>query len=398
MRAWAIGWKDVRVTVRDRSALGILLVMPMVLILILGSALGGANSGISHVRIAVVNQDRGTVGKRITDAFFDNERITELFDAQHMRDAALARDLVSRGDLAGAVVVPDGFSKGLNSGRPVKLTVYTDPGYPVFSAVLRSIVDALSTQISAASVAARTTVRYMPANVVVSGQAGAMIGRAVRAATETSALEAVGVDERLAASRRDVTTLDYYASGMSVMFLLFGSMFGAFSMVRERSDWTLPRMLTSPASKLDVIGGKMLGVFVVGVLQWSALFGFALALGVHWADVAGPLWALALATVAAATGLAVLLSTVGTSVRAVSGVGPLVIQLSAVAGGSMIPVSQFPAWLQPVRFLTVNGWAIDGMLAVMRGGGFGQIWGSVVALLVMAGAFFAVGVWRLRWQ
>lgn len=397
MRAWYIGLKDVHVTLRDRSALGILLAMPMVLIAILGSALGGMGGSISHVGVAVVNLDKGTVGKRVTDPFFTQKRLTDIFDAQRLRDPGAAEEMVSRGDLAAALVVPADFSKKLNSGRPVQLTVYTDPGRAVSAAVFRSVVTAVSAQVSAASVAVRTTVHYISADAVLSGGVGPAVSRAVRAATATEALDAVAVDERVARSSRRVATLDYYAAGMSVMFLLFGSMFGAFSMVRERNEWTLPRMLTSPASKVEVVGGKMLGVFAVGVAQWSALFVFALVLGVKWADLALPLWALALATIVAATGLAVLLSTVGTSVRAVSGVGPVVIQLMAVAGGSMIAVSQFPAWLQPVHYLTVNGWAIDGMLAVMRGGSFVDILPNVAALLAMGAAFFALGVRRLRW-
>lgn len=400
MRALAIGWKDLRITVRDRGALGILLAMPMVLILILGSALSGGGGSLSQVKVAIVNQDAGTLGKRVTDGFFTDARLTEVFDAQHMRDPATARALVARGDLAGALVVPRDFTKSVNSGRPVKITVYADPGRAVSSAVFTNVAQAMSSQVSAASVAVRATVHYISPAVLAGGGAavGVAVQKAVRSATSTEALDAVTTDERNAARGREIPTLDYYAAGMSVMFLLFGSMYGAFSLVRERADWTLPRMMTSPASKLDILGGKMLGVFGVGVLQWAALFGFTRLLGVKWGADPLAVWLVALSTVAAATGLAVLLATAGKSVRAVSGVGPLVIQLMALAGGSMIPIAQFPQWLQPIHYATVNGWAIDAMLAVMRGEGVAQVLPNVAALLGLAAAFFGIGVARLRWE
>jgi ABC-2 type transport system permease protein len=260
-------------------------------------------------------------------------------------------------------------------------------------------VTALSTQISAASVAVRTTVHYIPPTGPLGGDpVGVVVQRAVASATETGALSAVTVVERDAKIGRTIPMLDYYAAGMSVMFLLFGSMYGAFSLVRERQDWTLPRMLTSPARKIDVVGGKMLGVFAVGTMQWACLFLFATVLGVKWGGSPVALWLVALSTVAAATGLAVLFSTVGTTVRAVSGIAPLVIQLMAVAGGSMIPVSAFPAWLAPIHYFTVNGWAIDGMLSVMRGGSLVSVLPNVAALLAIAAGLFAVGVMRLRWE
>ena len=59
LRAFHIALKDLLVWLRDPSALGILLGMPAVLIVILGSALGGLTSGGGSTRIAVgiVNLD-----------------------------------------------------------------------------------------------------------------------------------------------------------------------------------------------------------------------------------------------------------------------------------------------------------------------------------------------------
>ena len=62
-------------------------------------------------------------------------------------------------------------------------------------------------------------------------------------------------------------------------------MFGAFSLVRERDHWTLPRMLMTPGTKWEILGGKMFGVFVIGALQFAVLFGFTSALGVKWGDL-----------------------------------------------------------------------------------------------------------------
>jgi ABC-type multidrug transport system permease subunit len=70
----------------------------------------------------------------------------------------------------------------------------------------------------------------------------------------------------------------------------------------------------------------------------------------------------------------------------------------AAIGGSFIPVTQFPAWMQPLHYVSVNGWAIDGILAVMRGSGAVAVLPNVAALLGIAAVFFAVGSWRLRWE
>lgn len=398
MRWLAIGIKDLRVTTRDRGALGILLGMPMILIVILGSALGNLAANIEKIPVAIVNMDEGDAGARITDGFFDDAQLTRLFLARRDRDPIEARAAVERGDLAGALVVPADFTRRLNTGKPSVLTLYADPGRQITAVVFRGVAEAVSVRVSAASIAARTSAYYL-SGVRTRDPAflGAVIGKAVRSASETGALEAVKLEETTAARGTEVSTLSYYAGAMSVMFIMFGAMFGAFSLIRERDTWTLPRMLTTPATRIDIVGGKMLGVFIVGVAQFAVLFAFTSSIGVKWGD---PLAValVACTTVAASTGMSILIAAIAKTVRAVSGVAQIVIQLMAALGGSFFPVAQFPGWLQPLHYLTVNGWAIDGILAAMRGGSALSVLPNAAALLAMGTVFFLAGAWRLEWE
>jgi ABC-2 type transport system permease protein len=393
-----IGIKDLTVTVRDFAALGILLVMPAVLIMVLGTALGNLAANIEKTPLGIVNLDKGDVGARITDGFFTDAQLSKLFLATRYRSAADARVAVARGDLAGAIVVPDDFSRRLDTGKPSQLLLYTDPGREIAGTIIRSVSEAVSTRVSAASIAARTSAFYVTSMRVNDYSfVGRVIGEAVQSASETGALTAIGLNETTAAQGKEISNLSYYAVGMSAMFILFGSMFGAFSLVRERDDWTLPRMLMTPATRGDIVAGKMLGVFLVGLTQFAVLYVFTTTIGVTWGDPIAVLL-VAVPTVSAATGMAVLIAALGKTVRAVSGIAQVVIQFMAAIGGSFIPVAVFPAWLQPLHYASVNGWAIDGFLTAMRGGSALAVLPNAGALLLMAVAFGAFGAWRLRWE
>lgn len=399
MRWFHIGIKDLKVTIRDVAAIGVLLGMPIVLIFILGSALGNLSSSIGKIPVAIVNLDQGRVGAKVTDGFFTDSQLRKLFATTRMRSVSEARAAVSRGDLAGVLVVPAEFSRRLDTGRPGVLTVYTDPGRDISATVFRSVATALSTRVSAASIAARTTAFYVaPLASRNPGIVGSAIGQAVSSATATGALELVTMKETTAAQGREVRNLDYYAGSMSAMFILFGAMFGAFSLVRERSDWTLPRIMTTPTTRADIVGGKVFGVMAVGMAQWAVLYAFTAGVfGVRWGNPAA-VWLLALGTVWSAAGMSVFIAAVGRTVRSVSGIAQLFIQAMAALGGSFFPVSIFPVWLQPLHYLTVNGWAIDGFLASMRGAGVMGVLPNVGALVALGAVFFSFGVWRLRWE
>lgn len=398
MRWLHIGIKDLTITVRDAASLGILLVMPAVLIFVLGSALGNLAANIDKTPLGVVNLDKGDVGARVTDGFFTDAQLSKLFLASRYRSAADARSAVARGDLAGALVVPADFSRRLDTGRPSQLLLYTDPGRAVAGTIIRSVAEAVSTQVSAASIAARTTAFYVR-NIHVNDPsfAGRVIGKAVQSATETGALKAVELEETTATRGKEIDNLSYYAVGMSAMFILFGSMFGAFSLIRERDEWTLPRVLMTPATRADIIGGKMFGVFIVGLAQFAVLYAFTTVIGVSWGDPMA-VGLVAVPTVAAATGMSVLIAAVAKTVRAVSGIAQIIIQFMAAVGGSFLPVAAFPAWLQPLHYASVNGWAIDGFLEVMRGGSALAVLPHAGVLLAMGLAFGVFGTWRLRWE
>jgi hypothetical protein len=54
--------------------------------------------------------------------------------------------------------------------------------------------------------------------------------------------------------------------------------------------------------------------------------------------------------------------------------------------------------MQPMHYASVNGWAIDAILSVMRGGNAISVLPNVAALIAIAVALFAIGSWRLRWE
>ena len=51
------------------------------------------------------------------------------------------------------------------------------------------------------------------------------------------------------------------APGMALMFLMFTASNGGRSLLTERNQGTLPRLLVSPTTSAQVLGGKMFGIF-----------------------------------------------------------------------------------------------------------------------------------------
>ncbi|TLM91621.1 MAG: ABC transporter permease, partial [Actinobacteria bacterium] len=391
LRVWHIASKDVRVWVRDVAALGILLGMPIVLILILGSAFGGMESGDLRLKVALVNLDAGTtvpvpgapptssvgiprnIGEELTDVLIGDARLKKVFDVKQLADARVARDRVAQGDFAAAVVVPTDFTARIVAAKTTSIRVYEDPAQQTAAQIAESVVRSITARYSAVSVAVQTVLKTAEKDVspalLTPQLVGESQGVAIEYATASGALDSVRVKDTQTSPDIQLRALDFYGVSMTAMFLMFGAMFGAFAMVKERREQTLARILASPTNSISITAGKMLGIFILGMLQFLVLylatrFGF----GVRWGDDVAAIFAVAAAEVLSVTGLAVLIASLAKSERGAGALGPPVIQVQALIGGAFFTISVLPAWLQPIRFLSIIGWANEGWSRIQLGG------------------------------
>ncbi len=407
-RAIDIALKDLRVWLRDPAALGILIGMPALLIVILGAALGGIMSGSgAQIRVAIVNLDSRPFAvvkdqaAELEESLTSAKRIKALFTMERTRDLASVEDRVANGDLAAALVIPEGFSDALGQDT-VKLEVLVDPGSQVSAGIWESIVRSVAVRYSAVVVVVRTTMeatqRANSPALSQGGGAGAVVAYAIAEGSRDDVFDAVKVTDGVAGTTTEVGALDYYALSMTAMFLMFGAMFGAMSTIAERLQKTMERMLASPAPREAIVGGKMLGTFVLGAAQFVVLYVFTrYMLGVWWGTSPEATFLVALAEVAAVTGLATLITAFAKTQRAVGGIAPLFIQIQAAIGGAFFSIEILPDWIQWIKYLSLVGWAMEGWRKIqIEGAGVSEVLVPVLALLGFAVAFYGVGVARMR--
>jgi ABC-2 type transport system permease protein len=400
-----IARKEATVISRDRVALLIMLAMPLALIFILGSALGSIGEGDSlSIDVAIVNEDAGETGKLFVDGLTSSKELDALFNIDVRDDAAAVRADVEKGDLTAALIIPSDLSEKITAGEPVGLEVIQDPGSKIAGGIWVSVVKAGTANASAQIIAGKVLTEELAG---AAGAAAAGAGAGGAAAGPPGAppqlppmtFDAVAVREIEAQVDKRISMIAYYAAGMTGMFLLFGSMFGAFSFVQERREQTLARMLSTPASRLAIVGGKAIGVLMIGVGQFTVLFlGTRFLFGVDWgASVAATLM-VGLAEALAAAGLAMTLAALGKTERSIGGIAPAAIMLFAATGGSMVPTEQLPKFLLPVQVVSPVYWTVSGFLDVMRGATVADVLPNIAAILAIGAVLFAFGVWRLRFE
>src|SRR5207249_3130161 len=121
-------------------------------------------------------------------------------------------------------------------------------------------------------------------------------------------------------------------------FLFFTTQFGAISILRERREGTLSRLLASPVPKRAIVASKALYAYVLGVGSMSVLVvATTLLIGANWGKVV-PVAALVAAGVFAAMGVQSLGITLADNEEQASGFGALTAVVLGLLGGTLFPL------------------------------------------------------------
>ena len=150
-------------------------------------------------------------------------------------------------------------------------------------------------------------------------------------------------------------------AGTAIMMLLFSVASLGSSMLEEKEDGTLKRLLISPLRSSSILYGKMLFAYFIAIVQLIVMFLFAnLVFGLKLSTNIPALILMIAATAFAVSAFGIFLASVSKSRQQAQGLSTLVILIMSAIGGSMIPLFIMPAIMQKIAYFSVNYWGIQG--------------------------------------
>jgi ABC-2 type transport system permease protein len=398
-----IGWKDMTLVFRDRAALIMMLVAPFLLTLGLGFVTGRfsttSGSGVSGICVALVDQDGGQIARALVDLFQSTD-LSELVSPVKLDDPALARQKVDSDQCSAALIIPTGFSDSIlapaaEAPSPVQVTLYTNPTNPTSVGVVKTILEQFMSQVEVGRAAAKVTVTQLLTGGLAAPQDAARIGAQIGSRqAEASGLSTAITLKNSTASGATVKfdVLAYLAPGMALMFLMYTTSNGGRTLLAERAQGTLPRLLVSPTTSAQVLAGKVFGIYLSGVAQMLILIGgSSLIFGLAWGDPLAVV-ALVLAAVLGAAGWGLLIAAFSKTPGQAGGIGSAIMLTFGILGGSFASMANMPDWFQFIGKITPNAWGLDGFSTLAQGGALGDILLPVTALLIMGTLLFAISL------
>jgi ABC-type multidrug transport system permease subunit len=188
-------------------------------------------------------------------------------------------------------------------------------------------------------------------------------------------------------------------AGMTVMMLMFGLVACSTTLLREREQGTLRRLLVTQAPRAAIPLGKFLFTFAVGMLQLAVLFAYGeLVFAVGTFRDPATLLVLSVVWSLCATSFGMLIATWAGSQKQAEGLSTMLILVMAALGGCWFPIQMvdLPWYGEVATKSTLTYWAMTGFQ--------GMFWrqqpfthpGMLFAIGVQL-AFAVVAAWLSLW-
>lgn len=393
MGALAITQRIIRQFKHDKRTLALLFVAPIVAISLLGPLL----SAKSNFKVGVVNEDRPFVLSPPSKAAVDGRPGSASSPLTFARGAGGAKkappaikpikvsdvviraleadgslivttpreseipSLLKKGDLVAAIKFPASFSEGVLTGKAPKVSIDVDGSNP--------------------------------------SRAQSALARIQGAMAKQAQGSRISFDIKYAYGGNEFDALDYVAP----IFIAFFAFFFVFlltsvSFLRERGQGTIERLMSSPASRLEIILGYQLGFLIFATLQVAIIMLYTIfALKVHYTGNIGAVFLVEFLLTVVAVNMGIFFSSFAANELQVIQFIPIVITPQGLLSGIIVPIDEMPRifqWLSKVMPLTYANEALRSIM--LKGYSLSEVSFDIFFLIAFGSAMALLSAVTIR--
>ena len=355
--------KDLTEFMRIRARLVTMILLPIILIVLFGYMFPSTGS-ITHISIAVVNQDQSQAGLNIVSQFISSAQSSGLFNVISIGSLSSAQNQLVSGNVYAIIIFHQGLGQQLQSSGTATVQVIIDQANPSLDAAIQGeLTQIFSSLRLSATLASASSSQITP---IYQGLI-----------PQTS------------------NTIEFLAPGLIAMTTILAGLSGlAMTFSREKELGTLDGLLMTPISRLSIILGKGFAQVVRGLASGVLVFILAMILfGVH---IYGSILLMALVLtlgILAFTGMGII-ATSFVSDQESAQLIMMMIQFPMIfLSGALYPVIQLPSWLRIISDILPLTYVISAFRSVMLlNAPFSAISGDVYILLIFTVVVFAIAL------
>jgi ABC-2 type transport system permease protein len=406
--------KESRIILRDRQALILFFIMPVLFVLILSLALRdafGDRPGATF-DVLVADQDGGEVGEAVVSAFAASGHFRVERAGQPVPDLAELERAILEDRYKFVILIPPNASQQAQkrveelaanappemlSAAPVELQLLADPTLrldyrTMVRAALAGTLQGMEMKFFGRQLEQNLRAMGIPAELPHE-QNGTRIFAEVS-------------DQPLHSGDKHIipSSVQQNAPAWTLLAMFFLTVPLSVSFIKEREQGSLFRLQTMAVPGWVVLGGKTLPYFIINQIQMASI----LLVSVHILPLLGgdrldighsPLALVLLGAAAslAAIGFGIAVALFSRTAEQAASFSSAVTMIMAALGGILVPLAVMPPLMQQFAMISPLAWGLNGFLDVfVRGGGVVDVIPEALGLLAFSAACHALAIMRYR--
>ena len=372
--------KDLRLFFKDKRSMILTFLVPMTLITLFAFAFGGTGGneeGSKEYDLPVCDLDH-TEASALAVEDLDSGKTIHVVNTE----LKAGQEAVKKGKEDCLLIFHKGFADSLADGNPLPVELQYDQAKEMEVAMLQQSLMMMMMKIQYSNIGNPQMTMNKRFDKML-GNSDAQLKEIVHAQfdtlyrsiakgmeenTDTTTEEAgFGMDTgikmtKLVEEKEDNSLgLIHAVAGTAIMMLLFSVAGMGASLLDEKQEGTLKKLLYSPMHPNNILFGKMISANVISIMQLTVMFIYAkIAFGLDILSHLSSLILMIIVTAYACSSFGVLLASFAKSRQQVQGLSTLIVLIMSCIGGSMIPTFIMPVFMQKISVISVNYWGIQG--------------------------------------
>jgi ABC-2 type transport system permease protein len=422
-KIWATIVKDFRVLGRDKVGLTLMFAMPILLVVVITSIQNNTFQMVNDNKmlLLVCNKDGGE-SSLLYEKAVDKVGMFKMVSLPPKTTDAELKEAMSNQDILVALVIPDGFSKKIESKASVitdkvlidtsanvkhALTAYSDTLNPIKLYYNPVLEESFRHSIQGAL---KSTLQIVEGKKIVQTIYAAIYSKAVPAEIEQSlASQSLAISEEPVSkdgSKKVPNATQHNVPAWTVFAMFFIVISLGGGVVKEKQSGSFLRLKTLPTSYNVAMVSKQAVFLTVTMLQVVAIFSLGMWLfpfiGLPKLSLPSDLFGLLLVSLISgwcAVSYAICVGVVAQTQEQANGFGAVSIIILAAIGGIMVPSFAMPASFEILLKMSPLHWCLDSYYGLfLERGRFVDVLASVVPLLGFIVVFQLVTLYSLKRQ
>jgi ABC-2 type transport system permease protein len=344
--SYRIAVKDLMEFKRNRAELLTVVLMPFFLLIVAGF-LFPTSTTYTNVPVALVDLDHSQLSHQFVTQLTEMNKKTNTMDIRVVSSLGDAETLIMQGQVYGAIIIPNGYSKNITAGNQANVTILSDNSIPQISLIMNNIGAKIVDSIGASM----GLVEIRQSNLTVNPQT----------------VIAPIIPDPQGMVPGNLSYFDFVAPGMLVMIAMVGAMSGIpRAIAHEKEIGTVDGILAAPVNEISIIVGKTMAQVVRGFIAGLTVLVIAILLfgvTIH-GNILLAFFMLFLG-IFSLIGLGILL----TSVFKTESAAAVVIQMLSFPlmfiSGVFFPIQQMPWFMQDFALVLPVTYAVNAMHKIM---------------------------------